>query len=400
MNIGIFLESINPDLGGNYTFQNSLVRALETVETNHNFFVFYSSNKEMVVSGSQKVVYVNLFNDERRASWVIRYWQKLLCRQRGDSVGKLQEAVAFWNIDLVWFVNHSFEKIDIPYIFTVLDLEHRVHPFFPEVSVTGSTWENREMVFGTMIPRAAYVISGTEAGRRQIIDFYHPDPDRVRVIPFPVSSFALEKKEIDQSVIRKHGLTKPYLFYPAQFWPHKNHIVLLHTVKLLREKYRFDIAVVFCGSDKGNLNYIKETARDLGVENHVRFLGFVSFDELYALYNDAFALVFPSIFGPDNLPPLEAFILGCPVIAANVAGAVEQLGDAAILIDPLREESIARAVMHLYEEPESREDFVRKGKKRAKSMIPHGYVQEIVSLCDEFELYRRCWSSKERYVHS
>ena len=131
-------------------------------------------------------------------------------------------------------------------------------------------------------------------------------------------------------------LRAPYLLYPAQFWSHKNHATLLRALALLPE---YTLACV--GSDKGYLDHVRGLARELGVLDRVRFLGFVETDELVALYRGAHALVYLSFFGPENLPPLEAFALGCPVVQADVAGAREQLGDAALLVPPTDPRAVA-----------------------------------------------------------
>ncbi len=394
MNIGVFLGEFEPELGGNYTFQGNIVRRLETFQTNHSFFIFYTGRKPVQASG--KLTYVPLFGI---GSWLPRYLKSGLYLFKGMGGLLLRNALNRYGVDIIWFVSHRFEPVDIPFICTVLDLEHRIHPFFPEVSVTGSTWDDRERLFSSMIPRAAYVICGTNEGKRQIINFYHPDQNRVRVIPFPIPSFAMEGSEASLGFASKYGLDKEYLFYPAQFWPHKNHIVLLRTLRLLREKHRLDMLLVFCGSDKGNLSYLKETARDWGIEDQIRFLGFVPTNDLFELYRRAFALTFVSTFGPDNLPPIEAFAIGCPVIASNGEGASEQLGDGALLVDPLSEEEIASAVQKLHEEPETRTSLIRKGKERARDIASRDYLREMVLIFDEFDRYRRCWSRKEKYVH-
>lgn len=397
MNIGIFLGDFNPDLGGSYTFQQSLATSLNTANHNHNFFVFYTGAKGREIS-SEKVTYVSLSSNAGRVLQFIRRKLYVPKDNKSKIARILQKEINRYKIDMVWFTSHAFEMVDVPYICTVLDLEHRVHPFFPEVSVSGSLWENRERLFSTMIPRAAYVISGTQAGKQQIIDFYHPPPESVRVIQFPISTFTMEQMDLS-AVLGKHAINKPYLFYPAQFWPHKNHIVLLHALKLLSDKHHLDMNLVFCGSDKGNLSYVKKAAQDLGIEKNVIFLGFVPSQVLYSLYQGAFALVFPSIFGPDNLPPLEAFANRCPVIAADVVGAGEQLGDAALLVNPLLEDEIVQAVMRLFADPDLRQLLIKKGMARANQFTSHDYIMEIVAICDEFELYRRCWSREKKYVH-
>ena len=111
-----------------------------------------------------------------------------------------------------------------------------------------------------------------------------------------------------------------------------------------------------------------------------------------ALYRNAVALVFPSYFGPDNLPPLEAFALGCPVIAADLPGASEQLGDGALLVSASNEFEFAQAVQRLQQDPSFREDLVLRGRKRAMSFLPSGYVREMSTILDEFSSIARCWT--------
>ena len=393
MNIGIFIGDVEESKGGEFTFQDNIIWALEQIDTCHDIFVFHYGKRQ----GSEtvgKVTYVQLIRNKKFSRLIRRTLNRLTGRKINTSV--LQLTVNRYCIELMWFPSLNFAALDVPYICTVLDLEHRVHPFFPEVG-SEETWHWRERLYTSMIPRAAYTITGTEAGKREIIDFYGPNAERVRVVPFPATPFALEERDIPAAVLQKYGIDKPYLFYPAQFWPHKNHVALLQALKLLRERDSLDMEVVFCGSDKGNVAHVREVARELRLEQHVRFLGFITRDELYALYHHAFALVYPTMFGPDNLPPLEAFAIGCPVAASSVSGAVEQLGDAALLFDPRHEEEIVSAVLQLHREPELRETLVRRGKERAKQWTALDYVREVMALCDEFKAYRRCWSSREKY---
>lgn len=121
------------------------------------------------------------------------------------------------------------------------------------------------------------------------------------------------------------------------------------------------------------------------------FLGFVTREDLTALYQGAFALAYPSLFGPDNLPPLEAFALGCPVIASNYDGAQEQLENAALYVDALAPDSIAAAVRQLLVNPALRQQMIELGHIRARKWTATDYVQEIFSILDEFEAVRRCW---------
>jgi glycosyltransferase involved in cell wall biosynthesis len=122
-------------------------------------------------------------------------------------------------------------------------------------------------------------------------------------------------------------------------------------------------------------------------------LGFVSTEQLLSLYRHAVALTYVTFFGPENLPPLEAFAAGCPVVASDVAGAREQLGDAVLLVDPRRPEEIAAAVKSVYSDRALRAKLIERGRERAKRSTPATFVAEVIAWLDDFEGVRRNWPS-------
>jgi glycosyltransferase involved in cell wall biosynthesis len=233
---------------------------------------------------------------------------------------------------------------------------------------------------------------GTEVGKDEVVNFYRVPPDRVRLIPHPTPAFALKApKDQGEEVLTRYNIPKGYLLYPAQFWPHKNHVGLLLAVRLLREQYGITLPVVLVGSDTGNLEHVRRVSDELNLSAQVHFLGFVSREDLIALYRNALALTYLTFFGPENLPPLEAFALGCPVIASNVSGSQEQLGDAALLVDPKDEKQIAAAIKRLLDDPVLVETLVSRGIARASRWTAEDFVRGVCSLFDEFESVRRCW---------
>ena len=245
------------------------------------------------------------------------------------------------------------EPVSVPYIATVWDLEHRKQPCFPEVSTIGWRWEDRERNYRRLLPRATRVITGTSTGKKEIVSFYGVNPDNVHVCHFPRTTIFIAFP-LDA---RKCNIDNPFIFYPAQFWRHKNHVNLFLALRLLNANSDDPLRLVLTGSDKGIFQYIKETVHQLGLAQQVHILDFVSREDLIGLYRQAVALVFPSFFGPDNLPPLEAFAAGCPVAAARVAGADEQLGDAAILFDPANPTEIAETIRRIRDNEELRAEL-------------------------------------------
>jgi glycosyltransferase involved in cell wall biosynthesis len=311
----------------------------------------------------------------------------------------LEQCIREANVDVVWFLGPGNPPVSVPYIATVWDLQHRLQPFFPEVSIAGWTWESRERRYQHSLPRATRVITSTKVGKEQIVKFYGVAPENVAVIPLPTPNGASSGERVScTNICARFGLDREFIFYPAQFWPHKNHVNLLMALDILRRNDGLDLDLVLTGADKGNQKYISDLATKLGLTSHVHMLGFVTRDDLEALYRGAVALVYASYFGPDNLPPLEAFKLDCPVAAARVAGVEEQLEDAALLFDPSDPGAIATAVKTLYGDPKLRERLTKRGRELGAARTPTQYLEQICIILDEFEKVRRCWDKQYLYT--
>jgi len=292
----------------------------------------------------------------------------------------------------VWFATSTFVECGLPYLYTVWDLQHVLQPWFPEVSRDGA-WEVRQRTFSDAILRASAVVTPNRAGAAQLQRAFPIPDDRVLQLPHPTPAFALSPRSAPRDApLAKHAIKRPFLFYPAQFWAHKDHVTAVEALGRLRDT-GLDFSLVFCGSDRGNARFVRQRAADLGVLQHVHFLGFVSMEELCALYQEAFALLYVSLFGPENLPPLEAFGLGCPVIAAKVPGAEEQLGDAALLVEPMNPQDCASAVVRLHAQAGLRDSLIARGRARAARFQEEDYVKGILAYLDRFDHIRQRWSA-------
>jgi len=215
--------------------------------------------------------------------------------------------------------------------------------------------------------------------------------ERIKILPHPTPDFALNSTRSDASLLAEYKLPRDYVFYPAQFWSHKNHAAILRALLHLKKTDNLQLPVVFTGSNQGNEAYVRELVAKMRLTGQVFFLGHVRRETLKALYQNALALCYVSFFGPENLPPLEAFGLGCPVIAADVPGAAEQLGDSAIRVNPANEKEIAQALKLLVNDQMKREELIRRGRERARRFTGRDFAKALLKLLDEFEPIRRCW---------
>lgn len=403
MKVGVFTSGFLPTQGGLFTFQDDVARALAEIESRHTFVIFSESSEQLgFAQTSEHLKFISLGRNlaqraqdrlfalpERIAAKMPLFSQDRLTLKHTTRLDRLMVEL---KIDFLWFLTFAYVDVDIPFIYIVWDLQHRIQPWFPEVNARGQ-WAFREQWFATAIRRASAVITGTESGKAEIMRFYGVPQERVKLIPHPTPRFALDaSKERDRAVLSKYGIPEGYLFYPANFWAHKNHVGLLMAIKLLRDEYGLVLPVVFVGSDKGNLPHVRRTVSQLGLSGQVHLLGFVPRQDLVSLYQNALALTYMTFFGPENLPPLEAFALGCPVIASRISGAEEQLGDAALLVDPVDERQTANAIKLVLNDPIKRETLVSRGRTRALKWTAVDFVRSVSSLIDEFEPIRRCWN--------
>jgi len=285
-----------------------------------------------------------------------------------------------------------------PYLTFIWDLQHREYPYFPESSLDGR-WVRWEERYSSLVRRAAAICVGTEVGKRDIMTYYQIPEQVIHLLPHPTPSFAIEagKEASQDSISNLPASNTPYLYYPANFFVHKNHVTILYALALLRDKYSMRFNLMLSGKDCGNMEYLKTVVRQLGLLEQVDFMGYVDQKELVLLYRGAFALVYASLLGPENLPPLEAFAIGCPVIAADNSGAREQLGDSALFFHPTDESELAEKVIMLINNPSLRSTLIDRGKARANKFTAYDMAIKVFEIVDEFEPKRRCWGNSYKY---
>ncbi len=274
-------------------------------------------------------------------------------------------------IDLVYFISPSRFALDlekINFIFTIWDLCHRDHVEFPEIKLNGE-FENRELRINYATKRAVSIIVDSDYGKLNLAKTYSIAEKRISVIPFE-PNLEVKKNNIStrtiSDLIAKYKIKNKYIFYPAQFWPHKNHIYILKAVKILEMNHKIKIDIVFSGGDKGNKEKIKLFAKKLGIQQRLLFTGFISNAELIAFYKNSIALVMPTYFGPTNLPPLEALNLGVPVIYSDLNGLKEQVGDAALFMDLNQPSTLSNHLLNLIKNNDLKNNLIRLGYRIAE----------------------------------
>jgi glycosyltransferase involved in cell wall biosynthesis len=418
MRIGI-VPSLDHNSGGIYQYSLTMLEALAALEKeglSHRFCLLYNGRERPVMT--ELIVpwpLVSLRRSRSLPSRIKRVLKSALpgrsrlstqkIRARSLAVSppdpyvpkfslRVAERLSELRIELLIFpapLELSFES-GFPYVMAIHDLQHRLQPEFPEVSADGE-WERREYLFRNGVRFSTLLIADSETGKEDILECYGSygaSADRVKVLPYlPANYISRHLSEDERLRVReKYHLAERYIFYPAQFWSHKNHIRIIQALGLLRETKRTEVHVVFCGSHAGEIReqtfrQAMDVARELSVDRQIHYLGYVPHQDMSVLYAEAVGLVMPTFFGPTNIPVLEAWVFGCPVVTSDIRGIREQVGDAALLVDPRSVESIAEGIYRLWEDDSLRCALTEHGRRRLGVYTPKDYYRQLSAILEE-----------------
>jgi len=269
-----------------------------------------------------------------------------------------------------------------PYIVTIHDLQHEYYPefFTPEQRIM------RKMIYKTTAQKANLVVCESNYVKQDIAKFLSIPGKKIKVLASPPPNYIM-KARIDEirliEIKEKYKLPDNFLFYPANFWYHKNHINLLRAIRLIKDKYGQEISLILVGAKENNFENVNEEIRNLDLSQRVKYLGYIPDEDMPYLYKLATALVIPTLFESISIPIWEAFYLGCPVVASNVCALPEQLGNAGLIFDPHNVKDMAEKIYDIWVNENLRRELIRKGYERIKNLTIENYAKEWGKILEE-----------------
>jgi len=218
------------------------------------------------------------------------------------------------------------------------------------------------------IQAAARILTVSEFSRDAIARAYGLDPDRIAVVHNAAADcfHQVRRDTAPAQVSQRFGLTAPFILSVGDLQPRKNHIGLIEAfARMALACPQLSHQLVLAGKETWFGRRVYDAAKRSGVANRIRFLGFVSDDDLLQLYNACELFCFPSFYEGFGLPVLEAMACGAAVCCSNTAAIPEVADGAAILFDPHNTDEIARAMLDLIQLSELRSRMRRLGLQRA-----------------------------------
>ena len=267
-----------------------------------------------------------------------------------------------------------------PFAFTLHDLQEHYYP--ENFSRWQRTW--RYQVYAGLLARARRVICESRQVKTDIIRFFGVPAERTAVITAPpLQQFVADESESRLQAVRDRlNLPARFLFYPAQFWPHKNHLRLIEAFREVAREVP-DVSLVLTGRKRDEYEAVMAAVNAFGLSRRVHHLGYVEQGDLQAIYRLATALVMPSLFESVSIPIYEAFQVGTPVAASDILAIPDQVGDAGLLFDPKSVASIKQAILKIVEDPEAARLLGKKGRDRMLAMTPERFGAELQGLLHE-----------------
>lgn len=263
---------------------------------------------------------------------------------------ELASAGRRWEVDLVHVQYVRPPHCDVPCVTTVHDISYEHFPLL----FTRKTRTRMRLTIPWSARHSAAVITGSQYSRRDLIDCYRLDPERVHVTPYGIDpAFKRQPASLVGEVTRRLRLPTEYLLYVGNLQPRKNLPRLLDAfVRLHADGYRLPLVIV--GQRAWLADDVFNAVRRHRLEDRVHFTGYVATDDLPALYTGALAFAYPSLFEGFGFPVLEALACGVPTLTSATSSLPEVAGDAAITVDPTDTEAIAAGLAAIIADVELR----------------------------------------------
>lgn len=279
-----------------------------------------------------------------------------------------------------------------PYVLTVHDLLEHMYGSRHASSLRRSL---HFYLTRRVLRKAARVIAVSQFTKNEIEKLLSIPDHRIEVVYNAIDERFLHghATQADRELIAQRYLVNyPFILYAGAIRPHKNVVRIIEAFSALKnellkepeEDQQFrDLKLIVIGDDLSSHPRLRRTVVRSGVQNDVRFLGFVPIDVLRIFYDVAKVFVFPSLYEGFGLPPLEAMAHGTPVVTSNTSSLPEVAGNAALLVNPENVFEIRRGLQRVLLDPILRARMTQLGYEQAQRFSWTNSVSRILEIYRE-----------------
>lgn len=351
MRIGIDARVLLGRKTGDRTYTYNLVRALARAGSAHQFMLYFDREPDAQMCRTLSGLSLHVAERPGGYLWTLRALPRLA---REDS------------LDLLHVQYLTPFAAPCPVVSTVQDISFRLYPQW-------FTWMDRTVMRLFMpgaLRRTAAVIVPSQVTADALVDQYRHPRERIFVTPYaPGKEFHRQPSPAARQQMRDElALHEPYMLYVGNLQPRKNAARLIRAFVQAREAGELAERLVLAGQFAWKYAEERTLLEQAQAASHTLHIGYVEDKHLPALYAEATAFLFPTLYEGFGLPVLEAMAMGTPVLTANTSALPEVAGDAALLVDPTDEDTIADGIMRLATDSELRNRLSATGRARAAAL--------------------------------
>ncbi len=316
---------------------------------------------------------------------------------------EFRSALQRLNCDLVHIPNlFSIPRaLPCPYVMTVHDmLEHMSRP-----RERSGLWRSLHFQSTRRVLRGAErIFAVSNFTKIEIEKLFEIPADRIEVVYNAIDERFLRghASAADRELIaQRYQVMYPFLLYAGRISAHKNVVRMIEAFSALKGELEKDgaypdLKLIIIGDDLSGNPDLRRTVIRSGVQNDVRFLGFVPIEVLRIFYDEAKIFVFPSLYEGFGLPPLEAMAHGTPVVTSAVSSLPEVVGRAAVLVNPENVFEIMRALHRVLTDQALRDRMKERGYEQAAKFSWDASVRRILDAYQRVPGASRAQSAEER----
>lgn len=357
---------------GTYTYQ--LIKNLNLIDKRNNYRFFWPGDEFQNLDISNDKVFQSIESKKNK------FWEEVHVPSRVE-----QEKIDIYHVPQ--------NGIGLPrtkgclQVITVHDL---IPYIYPETSSAGYL-----RIFLKEMPRiieqSDMIITISEYSKRDIQRYFNLPDEKITVIyEAPETIYQpIEKSKAKGFVKQNYGIKSNYLLYIGGLSDRKNVKSLILAFWKIQKDIPQDYKLVIVGKRERSFNKLIKLIETLNLEDKIIFTDFVPVPHMPYLYNAADLFVYPSLYEGFGLPPLEAMACGTPVIASNLTSIPEVTGDAAVLINPNDDLSLASVIEKVLNNPEQLEQMSIDGLKQASKFSWETCARETLGV------YEKLYKSKK-----